>query len=246
MTWDRLNRKITACNRCPRLRDHCQTVARVKRASFAADRYWGRPVPNLAPPKNPADVRLLIVGLAPAAHGANRTGRLFTGDRSGDFLFRAMHETGFASQPTSVRQGDGLELIDCAITGVCHCAPPDNKPLPDDIANCQEFLDASLAALPNVGGLLALGGIAFNASLRMLTRAGFAMPRGAAAKFGHGAVVWSENRERFVIGSYHPSQQNTFTGRLTPEMLRAVFQTARGLASIEGAGNAVISRIEKI
>ena len=175
-------------------------------------------------------VRLLIVGLAPAAHGANRTGRMFTGDRSGDFLFRAMHEAGLASQPTSIARGDGLELLGCAITATCHCAPPDNKPAPAEIANCQGYLDDTLAALLHVRGLIALGRIGWDASLRLLERSGWRMHRPARARFGHGAIAWSDNRERFVIGSYHPSQQNTFTGRLTPAMLRRVLRQARELA----------------
>ena len=234
MTWNGLNRAIVGCERCERLVGHCRRVAEVKRAAYAADTYWGRPVPNWAA-RDLNSVRLLIVGLAPGAHGANRTGRVFTGDRSGDFLFRAMYETGLASGLASVSRGDGLELIGCAITAVAHCAPPGNKPTPAEMGNCRGFLDDTLRLLPGVRGLVALGKIAFDASVRMLERSGQAMPRGAVSRFGHGAVVWSDNRERFVIGSYHPSQQNTFTGRLTPGMLREVFETARGLAGMKGA-----------
>jgi uracil-DNA glycosylase len=235
MTWTGLNRAIVNCERCPRLRDHCRRMAEVKRASFRDETYWGRPIPNWAA-GDLKSVRVLIMGLAPAAHGGNRTGRVFTGDRSGDFLFRAMYETGFCNQPTSRCKGDGLELIDCAISAVCHCAPPDNKPLPEEIENCRGFLDDTLRLLPGLRGIVALGKIGFDASVRMLERAGYAMPRRPVARFGHGAVAWSDNRERFVIGSYHPSQQNTFTGRLTPGMLRAVFETARDLAGISGSG----------
>jgi uracil-DNA glycosylase family 4 len=210
-------------------------VARVKRAAFAAEDYWGRPIPNWAAAADLSSVRLLIVGLAPAAHGGNRTGRVFTGDRSGDFLFAAMHETGFASQPTSVRRGDGLELIGCAITAVCHCAPPDNKPTPQEIESCRGFLDDTAALLPDVRGVLGLGKIAFDASVRMLDRSGYGIA-GPRPKFGHGAVAWPDNHGRFVIGSYHPSQQNTFTGRLTREMLRAVFRTARELINKSAGG----------
>jgi uracil-DNA glycosylase family 4 len=230
MTWKSLNRAIVTCERCPRLREHCQTTAHLKRAAFADQNYWGKPVPNWAA-ADVASVRLLIVGLAPAAHGANRTGRMFTGDRSGDFLFRAMSEAGLASQPTSTAAGDGLELIGCAITATCHCAPPDNKPSPTEIASCQGYLDETLAALPNVRGLVALGRIGWDASMRLLDRSGCQMPRPVAARFGHGAVAWSDNRQRFVIGSYHPSQQNTFTGRLTAAMLRQVFRKAGELAN---------------
>jgi uracil-DNA glycosylase family 4 len=227
--WQKLDRAIVACRRCPRLRAHCAQVARVKRAAYAEERYWGRPVPNFGP-ADPAQVRLLVVGLAPGAHGANRTGRVFTGDRSGDFLFRAMHEAGFASQATSTHAADGLELIGCAITAVCHCAPPENKPTPAEIANCRAFLDQTVAGLPRLRGLLALGRIAWDASLRLLERAGDPVGR-PAPPFTHGAVAWSDNRRRFVLGSYHPSQQNTFTGRLTAGMLREVFETARGLVN---------------
>jgi uracil-DNA glycosylase family 4 len=232
MTWNGLNRAIVACERCERLVGHCRRMAEVKRAAFINETYWGRPIPNWAA-RDLKSVRILIVGLAPAAHGGNRTGRVFTGDRSGDFLFRAMYETGFCNQPTSRCKGDGLELIGCAITAVAHCAPPKNKPTPAEIGNCRAFLDETLRLLPGVRGLVALGKIGFDASVRMLERCGHAMPRGAVSKFAHGAVVWSDNRERFVIGSYHPSQQNTFTGRLTPEMLRTVFETARGLAGMK-------------
>jgi uracil-DNA glycosylase family 4 len=232
MTWNGLNRAIVGCERCERLRDHCRRMAEVKRASFANETYWGRPIPNWAAADLSA-VRVLIMGLAPAAHGGNRTGRVFTGDRSGDFLFRAMYETGFANQPTSRHKGDGLELIGCAITAVCHCAPPDNKPNPVEIENCRGFLDQTLAALPALRGIVALGKIGFDASVRLLERSGYAMPRRPAARFAHGAVAWSDNRERFVIGSYHPSQQNTFTGRLTAAMLREVFEAAREAAGMK-------------
>jgi uracil-DNA glycosylase family 4 len=225
MNWNALNQKIVTCTRCPRLRQHCQNIAHVRRAAYAQQQYWGKPVPNLAPP-DLSSVRLLIVGLAPGAHGANRTGRLFTGDRSGDFLFRAMHQTGFVSQPTSVAAGDGLELIACAITGICHCAPPDNKPTNLEIANCQGFLDQTLALLEGVRGVVALGKLAFEASVAMLERAGHPMGR-PRPKFAHAAVAWSDNHDRFLIASYHPSQQNTFTGKLTPAMLRAVFRKAK-------------------
>ena len=245
MTWNGLNRAIVGCERCERLVGHCRRMAEVKRAAFINETYWGRPIPNWAA-KDLKAVRILIVGLAPAAHGGNRTGRVFTGDRSGDFLFRAMYETHFCNQPTSRAKGDGLELIDCAITAVAHCAPPGNKPTPAEIGNCRGFLDETLRLLPGVRGLVALGRIAFDASVRMLERAGYVMPRGAVGRFGHGAVVWSDNRERFVIGSYHPSQQNTFTGRLTPAMLRGVFETARGLGGMEGAASGCRAESHKI
>jgi uracil-DNA glycosylase family 4 len=242
-TWKQLDRSIISCGRCPRLRTHCQTIARVKRAAYADEQYWGKPIPNLAA-ADLSSVRLLIVGLAPAAHGGNRTGRVFTGDRSGDFLFRAMYETRFASQPTSVRSGDGLELIGCAITAVCHCAPPDNKPLPQELANCRDFLDETVTLLPEMRGVLALGKIAFDASVRLLDRLGWKMGK-PLPRFGHAAVVWSDKRERFVIGSYHPSQQNTFTGRLTAGMLREVFRAAGKLIN-EPCGGRVAGKSKEI
>ena len=227
MNWHVLNQTIVTCDRCPRLRRHFQNIAEVRRAAYAQQQYWGKPVPNLAP-SDLTTVRLLIVGLAPGAHGANRTGRLFTGDRSGDFLFAAMHQTGFCSQPTSQSAADGLELIGCAITGICHCAPPDNKPSNLEIANCRPFLDQTLNHLGGVKGILALGKLAFDASISLLERTGHPMPR-PRPKFTHGTLTWSDNRARSLIGSYHPSQQNTFTGKLTPAMLRAVFRQARRL-----------------
>lgn len=231
VTWNQLNRSIARCEQCPRLRAHCTTMATLKRAAFKDERYWGKPVPNFGP-TDPRTVRLLIVGLAPAAHGANRTGRMFTGDRSGDFLYRAMHETGFANQPTAVHAGDGLELIGCAITATCHCAPPDNKPTPGEMAACQPFLDQTVDLLPNLKGVLALGKIGWDAAVKMYDRRGWQMPR-PAPKFAHGALAWTDN-DRFLLGSYHPSQQNTFTGRLTPSMLRGVFEKARGLINAPG------------
>ena len=221
--WEGLQRRIVSCTLCPRLREHCARTAAEKRAAFRDHDYWGKPVPNLGPPT----ARLLLVGLAPAAHGANRTGRLFTGDRSGDFLFRAMHETGFANQPGSLRIGDGLELIDAAITGVAHCAPPANKPLPAELTNCSGFLRETFDLMPNLRAVLALGRIAFDACLRLYTQRGWiergtpkpAFAHGAVARFGPGVPV--------LVASSHPSQQNTFTGRLTPAMMRDVLLRCR-------------------
>ena len=220
-SWDKLQRSITTCEKCPRLRTHCRTIAAEKRRAFAEWTYWGRPIPNLGPPT----ARLLLVGLAPAAHGANRTGRMFTGDRSGDFLFQAMHETGFATQPTATHGEDGLELIDAAITAAAHCAPPDNKPTPEEIANCAPFLESTLDLMPNLRGILALGRIAFDACLRRYKSRGW-LPAGPKPVFAHGAFYEFPNAP-FLLATFHPSQQNTFTGRLTPEMMRAVFLTAR-------------------
>jgi uracil-DNA glycosylase family 4 len=221
--WERLNRQIVACERCPRLRDYCRRVAEIKRRAFQDCDYWGRPVPNFGDPR----ARLLIVGLAPAAHGANRTGRMFTGDRSGQWLYRALHKAGFASQAESVAPGDGLALVECAITAVCHCAPPDNKPARDEIDNCRDWLRHTTDLLP-VRVFLALGQIAWRGVVELAQRRGWY--NGRLPKFGHGAVVQlAEGRS--LLGSYHPSQQNTFTGRLTEVMLDDVFAEARRLLS---------------
>jgi uracil-DNA glycosylase len=215
--WNDLQERIVSCTRCPRLRGHCARMATEKRAAFREHHYWGKPLPNLGDP----DASLLIVGLAPAAHGANRTGRLFTGDRSGDFLFRAMFETGFANQPTSVKVDDGLRLIDAAITGVAHCAPPANKPTLEELRNCGDFLRDTFTLMPNLRVALALGRIAFDACVRL-----YEAP-GPKPKFAHGAVWRPQNGRPILIASFHPSQQNTFTGRLTPAMMRAVLNKCR-------------------
>jgi len=185
--------------------------------------YWGRPLPNLGGP----GARVLIVGLAPAAHGGNRTGRMFTGDRSGDFLFRALYEAGFANQPQSTHAADGLELIDLAITAIAHCAPPANKPTPLEIASCSTFLEATIDAMPDLRGIVALGRIAFDGCLRLYRSRGW-LPKGPKPAFGHGALYQFANAP-FLLASFHPSQQNTFTGKLTPDMMRAVFKKARKL-----------------
>lgn len=218
--WEQLQRQIISCERCPRLREYCTKVAAEKRAAFRDWDYWGKPIPNLGEPS----ARLLIVGLAPAAHGGNRTGRMFTGDRSGDFLFRAMHETGFASQPTSIHRDDGLRLIDCAMTAIAHCAPPENKPLPLEMENCSDYLHQTIDLMPNLRGIVALGRIAFDGCMR-LYRSRRWLP-GAKPAFGH-AVLHQFPGAPFVLCCFHPSQQNTFTGKLTPEMIRDVFSEAR-------------------
>jgi uracil-DNA glycosylase family 4 len=217
------------CDRCPRLRSHCQTVAQQKRAAFREWDYWGRPLPNLGDPS----ARLLVVGLAPAAHGGNRTGRMFTGDRSGDFLFRAMYEAGFANQPNSEHIDDGLELIDAAITGVAHCAPPGNKPTTVEIETCSTFLERTIDLMPDLRCLFALGRIAFDACLRTYRSRGW-LPHGERPTFAHGAT-YRFSVAPSLVASFHPSQQNTFTGRLTPEMLREAFLTARRLLESSSA-----------
>lgn len=217
--FDALNRKIVACERCPRLRAHCHQVAEAKRAAFREQPYWGRPVPNFGDPA----ARLLIVGLAPAAHGANRTGRMFTGDRSGEWLYRALHKAGFANQPDSVARNDGLRLVDCAITAAAHCAPPGNKPSTDELASCQEWLAQSIDVLP-VRVIVALGQIAMRALVAECRRRGW--HEGPMPRFGHGAEV-QLSEGRVLIASYHPSQQNTFTGVLTEPMFDRVFALAR-------------------
>ena len=216
---------ITSCERCPRLREHCRTVAHVRKRAFRDHVYWGRPVPGFGDPA----ARLLLVGLAPAAHGANRTGRVFTGDGvggSGDFLMSALHRTGFASIPTSQRIDDGLQLRDAYILAAVRCAPPQNKPTPEEIARCRDHLDAEADALPNVRVVVALGKIAFDAWLQRMTRQGVkATPR---PLFAHGSVARFDAGP-ILVGCYHPSRQNTNTGKLTARMMVEVFRRARRL-----------------
>lgn len=202
-------------------------MAHVKRRAFLNWEYWGRPVPNFGD----ATGRLLIVGLAPAAHGANRTGRMFTGDRSGEFLYRALYETGFANQPESISADDGLRLRDIAITAAAHCAPPDNKPLPQELANCAEYLHRTFDLMPNLRGVVALGHIGFNAILRFYQERGWIGTK-KGIDFAHGAIH-SFPSAPFIICSYHPSQQNTFTGRLTMPMFVEIFRAAREKAAGE-------------
>lgn len=219
----KLNRDIISCERCPRLRAHCESVAREKRKSFRDQDYWGKPVPDFG---TIGRADLLIVGLAPAAHGANRTGRMFTGDRSGEWLYRALHKAGFANQAHSENKDDGLNLINCAITAVAHCAPPDNKPMPDEIAHCLNFLARTLKLRkPKV--VLALGAIAWNAMIDEWKRQ--EVWQGPRAKFAHGAEKQIGPDGPLLLGSFHPSQQNTFTGRLTEPMFDSVFSRARKL-----------------
>ncbi len=217
---------MTHCRKCPRLVAWRDTVAEVKVKRFASEPYWGRPVPSFGDLR----ARLLVLGLAPAAHGGNRTGRVFTGDRSGDWLYRALHKAGFASQSESVSLSDGLYLKDCYITAVAHCAPPENKLLPSEVAHCHPYLQQEFEQLPRLKVMIALGKIAWDAILR---EPQFAMPKGTPKpKFGHGLVV-DLPAGHTLIGSYHPSQQNTFTGKLTEPMFDAVFTLARKVLAAE-------------
>ena len=213
---------IVSCERCPRLRSYCTEIARTKRRAYRDETYWGKPVPGFGDP----DARMLLVALAPAAHGANRTGRVFTGDGaggSGDFLMAALHRAGFANIPTSQHRQDGLTLSDTYIAAAVRCAPPDNKPAPDEIANCLAHLDAEIAALPRIQVVVALGRIGFDAYLQLLRRRGVSVrPKPA---FGHGVAHVLPNGQT-LIGCYHPSRQNTNTGKLTGRMMDAVFRRA--------------------
>jgi uracil-DNA glycosylase family 4 len=216
-----LREEITGCVRCPRLVEYRQLVAREKRRAYRDWEYWGKPVP----PFGEADAKLLIIGLAPAAHGGNRTGRMFTGDRSGDFLYRALYKTGFASQPESISRDDGLRLIDAYITAAVRCAPPDNKPLPEENRNCRPYLEREIELLRNVKVVVTLGRIAFDAYLSILRRQGVIRIRSLYV-FGHNRDYHIEGSAA-LIASYHPSQQNTSTGKLTDKMLTDVFRKAR-------------------
>ena len=214
--------EVVGCRRCPRLVAWREHAAREAPARFRGERYWARPVPGFGDPK----ARLLVVGLAPAAHGGNRTGRAFTGDRSGDWLYRALHQAGFANQPTSTTADDGLELLGAYIAAVVRCAPPDNKPTPQERDNCLEYLMRELRLLDQIRVVVALGSFAWDGFLRAAARLGHsARPK---PRFGHGARA--EVGPWTLIGSYHPSQQNTFTRKLTEPMLDAIFSDARRLS----------------
>jgi uracil-DNA glycosylase family 4 len=213
--------EVTACRQCPRLVEWRERVGVEKRRAFREWDYWARPVPGFGDPA----ARLLVLGLAPAAHGANRTGRMFTGDRSGDFLYAAMHRAGFANQPTSRDRADGLALAGAWVSSAVRCAPPENKPTPDERDACLPFLLREIRALPELRAIVCLGGFGWDAALRALRGLGHPVPA-PAPRFGHGAEVRIEGGPT-LIGSYHPSQQNTFTGRLTPAMLDDVFAAAR-------------------
>ncbi|MER6269880.1 uracil-DNA glycosylase [Streptomyces sp900105755] len=222
----RLDQRVSGCRACPRLVAWREEVARTKRAAFADWTYWGRPVPGFGP----ADARLLIVGLAPAAHGGNRTGRMFTGDRSGDVLYQALYDVGLASQPTSVSADDGLELYGVRVTAPVHCAPPANKPTPEERDTCRHWLTDELTLLrPTLRAAVVLGAFGWQAALPAFAEAGWTVPRPRPA-FAHGTRVGLGGLDLF--GCFHVSQRNTFTGRLTPEMLREVLRTAAEAAGL--------------
>ncbi|HVF79184.1 MAG TPA: uracil-DNA glycosylase [Solirubrobacteraceae bacterium] len=224
-----LEREIIDCRHCPRLVAWRELVAREKRASFADEEYWGRPIPGFGD----ARARVMILGLAPAAHGANRTGRVFTGDRSGDFLFAALYRTGFASQPTSHHAGDGLRLRDAWITAAVRCAPPANTPTPGERDTCLPYALRELELLADVRVIVCLGAFAWDAALRMTAARGVPVPR-PRPRFGHGVEleIRSHPPAPLLLGCFHPSQQNTFTGKLTRPMIDAVFVRARQIAGL--------------
>ena len=224
MTLDEINAQIVACTRCPRLVWWREEAARNPPARFRGQRYWARPVPGYGDPR----ASVLVVGLAPAAHGGNRTGRIFTGDRSGDFLFPVLHATGFANQPTSTHVGDGMRLVDLYVGAVNRCAPPANRPTPAERDNCLPYLADEIRALSRLRVLVCLGSFAWDGALRALSSLGEASrPRPTFAHLAESAVG-----DRILLGSFHPSQQNTFTGRLTAEMFSEVFVRARLLAGL--------------
>ena len=217
-----VNERVVVCAQCPRLVEWRSTVAREKRAAYVTEAYWGRPVPSFGDP----DAELLIVGLAPGAHGANRTGRMFSGDRSGDWLYRALHRAGFANQPNGRTADDGLRLSRAYITASVRCVPPANRPTAAEREHCRPYLEEELEIFRSVGVVVALGAFAFDQVLRILQSQGEAVPR-PRPKFTHGVEVDLGNRT--VLGCYHPSQQNTFTGRLTESMFDAVWKRAKQL-----------------
>jgi uracil-DNA glycosylase family 4 len=220
-----VSREVVDCRRCPRLVAWREEVARVKRAAFADEEYWGRPLPGFGDPR----ARVIVLGLAPAAHGGNRTGRIFTGDRSGDWLFGSLYRVGFANQPVSVARDDGLALAGCYISAAVRCAPPANRPLPSERDNCLPYFVRELALLEDARVIVCLGGFGWDAALRALSAVGVPVPR-RRPRFGHGAVV--EVDRYALLGCYHPSQQNTFTGRLTEPMIDEVLTVARERAGL--------------
>lgn len=227
-SWTELTEAVIACRACPRLVSWREQVAREKRRAYRDWDYWGRPVPGFGD----LEARLLVVGLAPGAHGSNRTGRMFTGDSSGDTLYAALHRAGFANQPTARRRDDGLRLTDVFITAVARCAPPGNRPTAEELTACRPFLVREWALMPQARVMLALGQVAFDGCLRLLRDVGYQLPR---LKFGHGLhFAFDSSRPgelKHLTAAYHPSRQNTQTGRLTPDMLDDVFTLAKSLVA---------------
>jgi uracil-DNA glycosylase len=217
-----LSRRVVGCRRCPQLRAYCARIARERKPLYAAEVYWGKPVPAFGDPR----ARLMLVGLAPGAHGSNRTGRMFTGDASGDFLYPALYRAGFASQPQSTHRGDGMLLRDCMITAAARCAPPKNRPTPQELRNCFPFLVAEFDALPRLRVCVGLGKIGYDATVHVLRERGFSFE--PAPRFGHCSETAARKGRRIVhvLGSYHPSRQNTNTGKLTASMFDAIFERA--------------------
>lgn len=224
--FEEFNEELIACRRCPRLVEHCTTIGREKRRAYRDWEYWAKPVPGFGD----VNARVLLLGLAPGAHGSNRTGRMFTGDSSGNFLYPVLYATGFASQPKSTDVDDGLALTDAYITATLRCAPPDNKPTREEIANCAEFLDRELEQLTRVKVVVALGRIGFDAYLNHLKRRGLLRSKKEYV-FGH-AAHYKMPDGRWLLASYHPSNQNTQTGKLTEKMFQKIFLQARKLAKI--------------
>jgi len=226
-----LSADIIQCHACPRLVAHREEVGRVKRRAYLSEQYWSKPVPGFGDPR----ARLFIVGLAPGAHGANRTGRVFTGDRSGEFLYRALHETGFANQSLSVAADDGLRLYDTYIAAAVRCVPPDNKPTREEILTCRPYLARELALFKELKVVVALGAIGFEAYLSILQQSG-AIESRTRFRFGHGVTYQTHAGGPVLVGCYHPSQQNTSTGRLTREMLRDLFEEVRAILTVPSDG----------
>jgi uracil-DNA glycosylase family 4 len=222
VSLDELEKEIVACRKCPRLVDWRETVGRVKRRAFRDELYWAKPVPGFGD----SYAEVLILGLAPGAHGSNRTGRMFTGDASGDFLYPALFRAGFANQPSGKTVGDGLKLDRIYISALCRCAPPDNKPEPEEMINCREYLMREISLLKQIKGIVALGKLAYDVA------AGISRPwvnKKTLPEFRHGAFITSEDGSLWVLGSYHPSRQNTQTGRLTAEMFDSIWQQVNQL-----------------
>ena len=224
-TWDSLNQTIIQCRKCPRLVAWREQVAQERKRAYRDQVYWGKPVPGFGDRR----ARVLVVGLAPGAHGANRTGRIFTGDGSGEFLYRALHQVGFANQPQSRSAQDNLQLTGLYISAVCRCAPPENRPAPGEIANCLPFLEREIELLTDLVGFVALGQIAFDNLVRLARQRGLAVPRLA---FAHGALYRLGEGQPWLLASYHPSRQNTQTGRLTGEMFAGIWTQVRQLLDL--------------